>query len=194
MGEAQTVAREAVGSIGLFDAEPAEDGSAARFKKAAVVGARGRRNVIFVTSLPEPPSEVRLLEGNARTAPAWRGPAEYPRRPRRVALSDLSPPGLGPPRREVTPGTMEAAIKIAVDIAGADAGDSSGKATAAPRNPASTRPLSIPSAVCSSKAASPRGETVKSTSDFPLKRRAANKPDSVLGRRPCERRPIRSFI
>ena len=53
--------------------------------------------------------------------PAWRGPAEYPRRPRRV-----SPPGLGPPRREVTPGTMEAAIKIAVDIAGADAGDSGG--------------------------------------------------------------------
>ena len=55
---------------------------------------------------------------------AWRGPAEYPRRPRRVAQSGVSRPGLDPPRREVTPGTMEAAInlKIAVDIVGADAG------------------------------------------------------------------------
>ena len=52
---------------------------------------------------------------------AWRSPAEYPRRPRRVAQSGVSRPGLDPPRREVTPGTMEAAInlKIAVDIAGA---------------------------------------------------------------------------
>ena len=37
-----------------------------------------------------------------------------------MARSGVSPPDLGPPRREVTPGTMEAAInlKSQVDIAG----------------------------------------------------------------------------
>ena len=50
---------------------------------------------------------------------AWRGPAEYPRRPRRVAQSGVSRPGLDPPRREVTPGTMEAAINLKIKRADA---------------------------------------------------------------------------
>ena len=97
-----------------------------RFRKTrtAATGGAGRRaaggHSRPPTSAPSPgpvPASYLAL----RCDPAWRGPAEYPRRPRRVARSDVSPPGLGPPRREVTPGTMEAAInlKIAVNIAGA---------------------------------------------------------------------------
>ena len=95
-----------------------------RFRKTrtAATGGAGRRaaggHSRPPTSAPSPgpvPASYLAL----RCDPAWRGPAEYPRRPRRVARSDVSPPGLGPPRREVTPGTMEAAINLKIKRADA---------------------------------------------------------------------------